>query len=202
MIKVLSATCFALMLNLAADAWGQNPTPAAPAKAQTPSAAQASTGKPATDGMKMDQVSVSGCLTAGTTAGQYKLTDTTQLSAMKDKAMADAKSDASQKAEGAKKTVKDPGMVADSRMSFELVGSESELKPHVGHKVEVTGTVSKEDMAMIERGQHDQMKADKTAPAAPKTGQSAQPDKKMAESAMKPVKLNVTSIKHISPTCP
>ncbi len=107
--------------------------------------------------------------------------------------MADPKTkkDASHKDANAKETMKESGASADSLISYELVGAGSDLKPHVGHKVEVTGIVH-----------HDQATADKSAQTTPATGQSTQADQKMPKSAMKPVKVNVTSVTMISVTCP
>jgi predicted extracellular nuclease len=184
----------ALTLSLPAVVWGQTPHPGSPAKNQSPSAGKAEKGKPTIDTAKAEQVTVSGCLVApGTDTGPYKLTHATPAVVMKDKGMADAKTkkDAGHKEASAKETMKEAGTSADSLISYELVGAGSDLKPHVGHKVEVTGTVH-----------HDKTTVDKSAQTTPATGQSTQADQKMPKSAMKPLKVNVTSVKMISATCP
>ena len=70
-----------------------------------------------------------------------------------------------------------PGELARTDVSYKLkADSNVKLKDHVGHKVEVTGTIAK--------GMTD------TAPSST--------DKPGADMA----KLKVTSIKHVSPSCP
>ena len=213
MSRPLIAIVSFLMLIAVADLRGQDPPRADQRKA---------TDQASSDKLKMGEVSVTGCLEAGSTAGQYKLTHATQVSGLKEKGLGvgATTNDANQKAQNAAQTaakdaMKGTAMTGDWRISFDLVSGSTDLQPHVGHKVEVTGTVSKEDMMTMERLQHDQSKtdkehgkaeidpkkADKPAHAA-KPGQSTQADQTMPQSAMSSVKLNVTSMKHISPTCP
>jgi hypothetical protein len=68
-------------------------------------------------------------------------------------------------------------------ISYELVGG-TNLKAHVGHKVEVTGTMAKMD-----------------AGAMAKTGTMAK-DKMPSDQDMQSMKLNVASVKMVSATCP
>jgi hypothetical protein len=71
-------------------------------------------------------------------------------------------------------------MAGDSKaMAYDLAGGE--LKAHIGHKVEVTGST---DSKMMDKGKMDKMDKDK-----------------MGMSDMHGT-LNVKSVKMISPTCP
>jgi hypothetical protein len=190
----------ALTLNISGGAWGMAPPPDSPARSHAPSATKADKEKRAVDTEKEKtgvdtmkaEVTLSGCLVGpGAGAGPYKLTHATPIGAVKENATAHGKTkkDASQKEASAKETMK--GASADAGISYELVGAGSDLKPHVGHRVEVTGTVH-----------HDQGTVDKSSPGTPATGQSTQADQRMAKSGMKPEKVNVTSVKMISATCP
>lgn len=120
----------------------------------------------AKDQMGKKDMTVSGCVTAGTGAGQFMLTNAMMAAGG-----------------GMDKGKMKPGMADDHMMmSYELVGGK-DLKAHVGHKVEVTGNLSKADM--------DHMaKMDKT-----------EKDKMMADKNMKAMKLNVTSFKMVSANC-
>ena len=128
----------------------------------------------------MNAVSVSGCVTAGMDAGKYMLTNAMMMKPgmkAKDGMAKDMEKDQSMKA----------GMAGDHMMmSYELVGG-SDLNAHLGHKVEVMGNVSKSDMDHMSKMD----KMDKMAK-----------DKMMADKNMKAMKLNVTSVKMVSATCP
>jgi len=117
--------------------------------------------------MKGGAMTVTGCVAAGKTMGTYMLTDAMSSGMMdKDK-------------------MSKPGMMDKDRMmmsSYELMGGE--LKPHIGHKVEVMGTMDKAQMEMMGK-MSDKEKMDK---------------EKMG--SMMPMKLQVTSVKMISATCP
>jgi len=125
--------------------------------------------------MKDGQMMVSGCVAAGKSTGQYMLTNAMMMGGMmgKDKEMMD------------KDKMKDPAM-AGHMMSYELVGGGSDLKAHMGQKVEVTGTMSKMDMDKM--GKMDQMN-------------QMEKDKMMSDKDMKSMKLNVKSVKMVSATC-
>lgn len=124
------------------------------------------------DKMKEGQTTVSGCVTAGKDASHYMLSNAMMMGGTMDKAMMD------------KDKMAKPGMDGQHMMSYELVGGD--LKGHVGHKVEVTGSMSKMDMDRMAKME----KMDKMAK-----------DKMMAQD-MKAMTLNVTSVKMVSPTCP
>lgn len=124
--------------------------------------------------MKDGPITVSGCVAAGKDAGQYLLTNAMMAGGMMDKDKMDQ--------EGMKK----PGMGGAHMMSYELVGG-SGLKAHMGHRIEVTGTLSKMDMDRMAQ-------MDKTV--------RMDEDKMMADKDMKAMKLNVTSVKMVSATCP
>jgi hypothetical protein len=203
--KTLAATCLALVLSLPGDAGGQTPAPGSPAKTPAPGSSASASSASATG-----QVTVSGCLEPGPSNGPYRLTHAMPAGAA-NKGIADPqlKTDASKKEAGATGTTKEGAMPADSRLSYELVGAAGDLKPHVGHRIEVTGSVSKADLEMMDRVMKDRAMKDRKQPEStkvdgtpPQTEQSTQADQKMPESAIKPVKLNVTSLKHVSPTCP
>ena len=210
MTKVLIAMCLILMLSLPEKSRGQTPSPGSRANTNTTSPAVKSAHDAATG-----QITVSGCLQPATGTGPYTLTYGTQSGAV-NKGVADPqlKTDTGRKGESTgettKETIKEAAMPTDYRISYELVGAAGDLKPHVGHKVEVTGSVSKADLEMMDRVKKDRVMKDRSQQdptqvdnsAAPQTSQSTQADQKMAESAIKPVRLNVTSLKHVSPTCP
>jgi hypothetical protein len=119
--------------------------------------------KPMPPTAKAGEMAVSGCVAAGKDAGQYMLTNAMMMD---------------------KEHMKKPGMGADHMMTYELVGGE--LKPHVGHKVEVMGTMSKMDMDhMAKMGKMEPMGKDK-----------------MADKDMKAMKLTVASVKMVAATCP
>ena len=103
-------------------------------------------------------VTVTGCVAAGAVTGQYTLTNATLAPSAMDKAPS-----ATDK-------------VSAPSTSYTLKGGD-DLKPHLGHKVQVTGTLAKPDIS-------------KPTTETPKA------DKMMAGT------LNVTSVKMVSATCP
>lgn len=122
--------------------------------------------------MKGGPVTVTGCVVEAT-AGQYTLTNAVMTN--KGREMSADKMPAD----------KMPGDMKHHEMTYKLAG-DSDLKPHVGHKVQVTGTVGKMDK---ETGHTAAMNKDRPAAAA---------DKAM----MNPGALTVTSLTMISATCP
>ncbi len=123
---------------------------------------------------KDGQMTVSGCVAAGKDAGQFMLTNAMMMGGgMMNK-------------DSMNKDSMKPGMSGDHMMSYELVGG-TNLKAHMGHKVEVMGSMSKMDMEhMGKMGKMDKMAQDKA----------------MSDKDMKAMKLNVSSVKMISATCP
>ncbi len=122
-------------------------------------------------GMKDGSMTMSGCIAAGKDSGQYMLTNAMRMGGMMDK-------------EKMPKDNMQPGM-SGHMMSYELVGGD--LKAHMGHKVEVTGTMSKSDMdKMYKMSSMDKMDKEKM-------------DK--MDKDMKPMKLNVKSVKMVSESC-
>ncbi|MFN2446723.1 MAG: hypothetical protein ABR606_14210 [Vicinamibacterales bacterium] len=159
MKKMLSAMCMATLVSVGAGLSAQSGTMP---KDQMDKK----------DMMKEGQTMVSGCVAAGKSAGQYMLTNAMMMGGMMDKEMD-------------KDKMAKPGMSGDHMMSYELVGGD--VKAHMGHKVEVMGTMSKTDMDyMAKMGKMDKMAKDKM----------------MADKDMKAMKLNVTSVKMVSATCP
>ncbi len=111
-------------------------------------------------------VTVTGCVATGAMAGDFMLT---HAMAADSKMMDKDKSKMMDKEKMGK-------MAGEHMMSFALKGG-TDLKPHLGHKIEVTGTT---DTPM--------------ANMKPMAG--------MDHKAMKPAVLTVTSVKMISATCP
>lgn len=124
---------------------------AAAALAQNPDAAKQAPMK----GMKPGAVTVSGCVAEGAPAGHFMLNNATMM-------MPDAKKEGS----STMPTTGDKSMA-----SYMLVGGEN-LKAHVGHKVEVSGTLET----------------------------PGQPDEKTP--GTKAAELRVQSVKMVSATCP
>ena len=162
MRQVLCAMCVATMFGIGVGV-----------SAQSDSMAKDQMGK-----KDMNPMTVSGCLTAGMDAGKYMLTNamTMKPGMMKKDSMGKEMEQEKMK----------PGMAGDHMMmSYELVGG-SDLQAHVGHKMEVKGSLSKSDMDhMAKMNKMDKMEKDKM----------------MADKDMKPMKLNVTSVKMVSANC-
>lgn len=124
--------------------------------------------------MKDGPMTVSGCVMAGMAAGEFMLSNAMMSGKVMDKEVMD------------KDKTGHAGMGTHT-MSYQLVGG-SDLKAHLGHKVEVMGTVSKSDM---ERSS----KTDKMS--------TTEKDRMTTDNhKMKAMKLNVGSVKMISATCP
>lgn len=117
--------------------------------------------------MKDSSMTMSGCVAAGMDGKGYLLNNAMSVHKM-DMPMAKA-----------------PATPASKHtMSYELAGAD--VKNHLGHKVEVTGKLSKADMdRMGKMEKMDQMAKDKM----------------MADPKMKAMKFTVTSVKMISATC-
>lgn len=128
--------------------------------------------------MKSGTVTVTGCVTQGSDMSHFTLTKAT----MADK-MAPMKPDTAA-----------PAMTGDQAMmmSYELDGGE--LKAHLGHKVEVTGTMDKSAM----------MDHDKTKMGTTGTAGEAKMDKDKAGMAHKDMmagKIKVKSVKMLATSC-
>jgi hypothetical protein len=149
-------------------------TGAAIAQAPAPKEPAAKDQTAADKKMKEATVSVTGCVAQGADATHYVLNNATMTPA-------------------AKTGTASKEMPADHpMMSYTLNGGE--LKPHVGHKVEVSGTIEKESMGM-DAGKMGTM-SDKSKPgAADKMGKTGSTE--MASGALK-----VKSVKMLSTTCP
>lgn len=124
-------------------------------------------------GMTKDgSMTVTGCVAAGSESGKFMLNNAMMMGGMdKDKM--------------AKDTMAKPGM-SGHMMSYELVGGDK-LAAHLGHKIEVMGSVSNSDMQKMND--------------MPKNGKDKM-DKPMAGKDMKAMKLNVKSFKMLSADCP
>ena len=162
MKRVLTGTFLAatFAVGLAAQTPPQNPPSTPP---QTPPTAQS---QPAQDRDAAKSITVTGCLKAGDAAGSYMLSDL-QWGKSGDKAVGTTGAGA-------------PAGMA-SATSLKLTGSPSgaKLSEHVGHKVEVTGSIEKSAGA-----------AAPTTPADPASrASSAAPS------------LDVRSVKMVSATC-
>ena len=125
--------------------------------------------------MKDGPMTVAGCVSASKVSGKYMLTNAMMMDSMMGKEMD-------------KDKMKDPAMAGHQMMSYELVGG-SDLKAHMGHKVEVTGTMSKMDMDRMQKTHTMEMDKDKK-------------DKmEMGKMSDKAMKLHVKSVKMVSETC-
>lgn len=128
--------------------------------------AQAPGTKPEQGAMKLDApVTIVGCVAAGTGAGQFELTNAMMASAMAQEKM-------NEKAK------------TNAGATYMLTGGEN-LKAHMGHKVEVTGTLAK-------MTGHDKMAGEKPAAAAKDPSAAAKVHGTVA----------VTAVKMVSATCP
>jgi hypothetical protein len=123
-----------------------------------------------------DTISVSGCLQAGTTPDTFMLSNVTQTATASTATGTAGSATASASATtGAKST--------DTK--YELVASGTvNLKPHVGHKVEITGTPS------------DAKGTTGTTGSTPSTATSS------ATGAAPAKKITVTAVKHVAASCP
>jgi hypothetical protein len=152
MKRTTLAICFTVVCSLALVLYAQAPPPA-----QTPPPAQAPAAQAPTSAEK--GMTLTGCLKAGTEPDSFILTN-----------ISPAGSDTAQKTA--------PGELAKTDVSYKLsADSGVKLKDHVGHKVEVTGTLAGKGFTA-------------TPPAS-----TEKPKAEMAN-------LKVTAIKHISPSCP
>lgn len=133
--------------------------------AQTPAAQMDSKMK-----MKDGAMTMSGCIATGMDGKGYMLNNAMHVGMPMDKPMA--------------KPMDKPAMPPGHMMSFELAGAD--VKAHMGHKVELTGTLSKADKDHMDK----MMKMDQK-----------DKDKMMADPKMKAMKFTVTAVKMISATC-
>lgn len=150
--------------------------------AQTPAGSATAPGQ--MDHAKMDKgkmadapMTMTGCIAQGADTNHFTLTNAT-MSNM-------AKMDA-----GAMKSDAKPAM-----MTYELDGG-TNLKAHLGHKVDVTGTMDKK--AMMD---HDAM-AKPGAPADKMGSMDKDKTGAMASKGMMAGKIKVTAVKMVSATCP
>lgn len=158
MTRSITAMCIITLLGIGTAASAQYPTtPPKPATPKEDIAQKATT--------KAGELTVSGCVAPGKDEGQFMLTN-------------------AMRAGGKMATDTMPSETKGAHpMSYELVGG-TNLKAHVGHKVEVTGSMAKMD-----------------GDAMPKSGTTAK-EKMAAGHDMQAMKLNVSSVKMVSATCP
>jgi hypothetical protein len=130
-------------------------------------AAQTPTSQPAPQDRKQDHaVTVTGCVAPGAGPSQYILTSATAMPAVADKAT----------------PATDKGnMPPGHTMSYTLVGG-TDLKAHLGHKVEVSGTLAK--------------------PGVPPDASAKPPAGDRASKDMMGGTLTVAAVKMVSATCP
>ena len=126
--------------------------------------------------MKDGPMTVSGCVATVTGASGYTLTNVMRMG----RGMA-----------GMEKKDNMKPATSGHPMTYQLVGGD--LKAHVGHKVEVTGTMAKSDMDHM--GKTDHMAGEK------KPGDKM-PGDTMAGGQMKAMTFTVASVKMIAATCP
>jgi hypothetical protein len=128
------------------------------------------TAKPQT--LAKDSITVTGCLQAGTAPDTFTLSNVTQAAAATSATGTSGATATATATTGPKST--------DTKYELVAAGTVN-LKPHVGHKVEITGTEAKG--------------ATGTSGATPSTpsGGTAKADTK---------KINVTAVKHVAASCP
>ena len=166
MTKIRWTLCLAAVLALVGGVAAQNPAEQ-PKPAEIP---KADTAAPAEPQKKADvsTVTLVGCLQAGTETGTFTLTNATMKAAGASATTTPAEPPASPTA-----------AAKDDKKSYTLTpGSSVDLKAHVGHRVEVTGSWSGTQLSEARPGE-----LPRTEPGAMK-------------------KVEVTTIKHLSPTCP
>ena len=135
------------------------------------------TAKPQT--MTKDSITVTGCLQAGTAPDTFTLSNVTQAAAATSATGTSGATATATATTGPKST--------DTK--YELVaGGSVNLKPHVGHKVEITGTEAKAAM-----GTTGSTPSTSTPPTSTASGGTATAGTK---------KINVTAVKHVAATCP
>ena len=144
-----------------AVAFAQTPPPSQPTPSQQPS-----------KGMKSDTVTVTGCVAEGT-GGQFMLNNAMMSHDMSKKEGTTPPSTPPSKPSGT------PG-ASGMTSTYTLVGGDN-LKAHVGHKVEVMGSLSS---------------SGSTSPSA------TTPPSSTGTSASKGPELKVQSVKMVSATCP
>jgi hypothetical protein len=173
MTRKIAGTCFAAVLGFALSAAAQTPTTPQTPPTTTPQTAPTS---PYPSSQSADQSShadkagkstkLTGCVQAGTTAGTFELTNIKGKGSMASSADSASASSAGASASSSGKTVK---LVAAAGV---------DLSQHVGHQVEVTGSLGMGASASA-------------SPSASAPSASASTDKEF----------NVTDVKMVSATC-
>jgi len=127
-----------------------------------------------TEAKDKDTITVTGCLQAGSTSDTFTLSNATEASAA-----------SSPTGTSGSSTTGSPGASGSSRSAsskYELTASGTvDLKPHVGHKVEITGTPDKS--------------------AVGTSGSSSSTTTGAGSSAAETKKLKVTAVKHLAASC-
>jgi hypothetical protein len=137
-------------------------------------AAQTPTTSPSSQATKGQDVTVEGCVAAESAMpGQFKLTNATPSSAATEKSTPSPSTP--------------PSADKTKGVTYNLMGG-SDLKPHVGHKVAVTGTLD----SSMPKPTTEKPSTEKPSTATPPSGAKDMPAGT----------LNVKSVKMISTTCP
>jgi hypothetical protein len=136
--------------------------------------------KPAEKSKSAQTVTIAGCVREGDTPNSFLLSNV----------------DASALASGATGTAGTPPAgtpaTAPTTTTVQLISSaDIDLKKHVGHKVEVSGTISPAGAA-----------GTTGMPSKPTTDTTAREAEKEKDKSKPAHKLNVRSVKHVSETCP
>ena len=179
MRKAILASAFALIGSAAIiSAQDQNPRPSPPAAPADPQQQRVEVSPAARSGAG-GNVTIQGCLQRGTGASSSTPGATATAGApgfMLSNATPSTSSSSTTQQSGAATATASASTTATS---YRLDGEDSKLTPHVGHKVEITGTLD----------------SSSAAGSAPSGGASA------SASAMAP-KLKVDAVKMIAATCP
>jgi len=166
----------------------QTPTPQTPQTPSTPSTPSTQPGQMKRDQNKDQTITVSGCVAMGSGAGQYMLNNATRAGDMMYKDRMPPVTPPSSTTPPPSQPPMTPSMkdqMSSPMMSYTLIGGD--LKAHVGHKVEVTGTTA------MSPGMKGAMGKDR-----PAIDKDKMP---MAKDSMGGT-LTVSSVKMISSTCP
>jgi len=164
--RLWSGTCAAITLGLVAGLAAQNPPTTPPSQTSTRDSAS-------------KNITVTGCLQKAPSGATGTTGSSTSSTSSRSSSMTDAKfvlTSASAGATGTSGTTSSTAVASEYRLDAD----DAKLTPHVGHKVEITGTVDQTTSA--------------TSPSQPPTAS--------ASSAANSPKLKVDSVKMVAATCP
>jgi hypothetical protein len=200
MKRTILATCLAGACAVALSA--QTPTQQTPPTSTAGTTGATSTDTDASQRSRGGPVTVTGCLKAGDTAGTFTLTNVKGMGRPGGATTGESTGAAGTTA-GAAGTTAGGATGGQHAMGDVMLNASStvDLKPHVGHQIEVTGTPARGGSAGATT---TGAAGDTTAAAGTATGGTAAGGATTATSGQTgrgPRSLNVTSIKMVSDTC-